>query len=545
VEDKNMADSDSLYDDLGFFTGVPNPSTPTYVPAASYADWISKLTPTIDESTGASYIPNVVQTPGTVLYGDPNLANTWQNTRANTVQGYMKPENMTGAVALGGGSNRIFYNDGSSSDVLPGYMEQGYIGRMPGQSAYAGGNLYVDSKGGTFNEDTSGNSNFFAKLAHEGGDALGDNTMKVVIPAAAMAILSYAGGQVAPALWGAGSAAATGGTGAGIAGTTGMSTAANQALVSAALSGTTNYAQTGDFDSALKAGALSGALSYAGNTLSGGGSTGTGNADYKAAINAGASPAEAANYVQGIAETARLSTPVFDSAGVEIGQNTAHGFEPGFNAPGTAQPNSYWTGQPTGYEGVAERWDLNQINNPGRDYNPDLAVDPYADPYSYNPRADASGYGENYPMEYGSSEMLQAGADLGLTGEQTFDLNDRSLGGLSAWDLVNQQSAANPVTWDTPMDIAPPGPTTTTQPPKISIPNPQPEPNIAGGLPVGGMGISGQGSGGGGFDGGLGGGGGTGNVGGKYHNASDIARALAGYKRIKGFGSDYYTGVGG
>ncbi len=43
---------------------------------------------------------------------------------------------------------------------------------------------------------------------------------------------------------------------------------------------------------------------------------------------------------------------------------------------------------------------------------------------------------DSTPMVYGSPEMLQAGADLGLTPEQTLSLSDQSLGGLSAYQLA-------------------------------------------------------------------------------------------------------------
>lgn len=306
--------------------------------------------------------------------------------------------------------------------------------------------------------------NLVAKVTKETGRAI-DQAVPIVIPSVTMAGLSMAGGAVAGGLFGgagAGGAVAGGTTAAGAAagGAAAASSTAWGALFSEAIAAGATlseaatyagyYATLGSTAAAAAPGmlintgsqlattgkidptqlALSGVGSVAapvvggvysdfgvtnpvlnagltGATMNAGGQLATtGNVNWQQAGVSGllsgvtaAGKNAVGDFTKGSYES-RQSTPVYDASGQYIGENTAHGFEPGFNAPGAAQSNQ-------------DLFDLNHLNNPGVDWNPDAKIDPYADPYSYDSQADAGYKYDPYGDIPGSGTGMPNGNKVG------------------------------------------------------------------------------------------------------------------------------------
>jgi hypothetical protein len=120
---------------------------------ANYNDWFSSLQPNTDEY-GSTYSPNYNSQRGDVLFGGSAMEDYLKTARfgGNTSQDFMKSENILGAVGKGGGSYRVFYKDGTSTDVLPGYLESGYIGRLNTEDG-VNGNTYIKPDGTSYVEE--------------------------------------------------------------------------------------------------------------------------------------------------------------------------------------------------------------------------------------------------------------------------------------------------------------------------------------------------------------------------------------------------------
>ncbi len=275
------------------------------MPVPTYAEFLRQLVEARmgveqDPEGYASTLPTIEA--GDIAFENPeNLSKGWRYTGQSTSLDEMKVENLAGAIALGGGSYRLLYKDGSSTDVLPGYLEQGYIGRINNPSGAQGGNTYVKDTGETFQEpeyDASGNSNFIAKMGREAGRVTND-VLPIAIPAAGMAILNAAGGPVMSGLAGGMLAGATSGSkgfdwgsalkggtaayaaslagGKFTAGTAGAgtasslvsaaSTAGRSALLASAISLARGNGLLGSLKNGLIAGLAIGALSYAGGMI--------------------------------------------------------------------------------------------------------------------------------------------------------------------------------------------------------------------------------------------------------------------------------------
>jgi hypothetical protein len=125
----------------------------------------------------------------------------------------MTKENIALVVALEGGSRKIIYKDGTSSYLEPGYVEWGTVGGIHNGTAEETHYFMADGSDYVRPDDES-SGNFFSKLAHEGTDAFGDQTMRVLIPVAAIAVMVYSGYLVGVGAL-AGAAGAEAGAGAG------------------------------------------------------------------------------------------------------------------------------------------------------------------------------------------------------------------------------------------------------------------------------------------------------------------------------------------
>ncbi len=201
---------------------------------------------TLDE-----YLKNPEDKPlaGTVLFGDPQYF-------SNPVdEGYLslpakpatadsiKKDNISGAVAIDDtGTIRIFYNDGTTSDMYAGNvaLRDGNIGRVPNPGKNF--ETFIKGDGRAINVNTDkGSSNFIAQMLSGAGNWIDDNAASLIIAAATY----VAGGAVAAA----GGAAGAGGiaaedVGAGIsASEAAAATAAESAAVGGEIAGGLSVAE--------------------------------------------------------------------------------------------------------------------------------------------------------------------------------------------------------------------------------------------------------------------------------------------------------------
>ena len=313
------SDWDVNYDEFGHYIAGLSPTIATSVAApafANYNDWFKSLKPVDPGDGGPSYFAPNTAGKGEVLFGDSSLADKMGATglKAATAD-IMKPENILGAVGLGGGSSRLFYNDDSYSDVLPTYLEQGYIGRTNNPTGEQGGNTYINSSGASYLEPIydGRSSNFFGKIAQGIGGGIED-----IGKGASDALRGV--GENLPAV------------------TQGVMSVINP-YAGAAMTGLTGYSEDGDLGSALLKGIASLAVGKAVGSLGSYVNGATGIGDYLSGVLPSGADAYLGDMFAGmtpadIANIDMLGVPGFGGSGID-------GFNPlnSYNFGGAPAPD--------------------------------------------------------------------------------------------------------------------------------------------------------------------------------------------------------------
>ena len=305
----------------------------------------------------------------------------------------------------------------------------------------------------------------------------GDNWFDIPFVAAGAALASYVTGGAASALLGEVAAAGAGGAAGGAAGTsagatgaaagatTGAATSsgltlAQQAALNAALSGGANYAQTGDFGEALKAGAIGGVSSYAGGALSPILSKYTGMTPALAsgvtsgALSAGGAKLSGADWDQALLSGV-ISGTVAYANGKYIDTKTGQEL-PGLTDPNAAYDPSLYSPDAinAGLEGLQAStgdlsygdWITQQGYNAGLDYAPTVDLS-RIDPSIYDDVNASIGFEQypggfyDYPQEFPLQELDPYGYDPKhysdwAIWEQNHALQDSSILTEAEWDAI-------------------------------------------------------------------------------------------------------------
>lgn len=168
--------------------------------------------------------------PGTVVSIEPGVDITkfmdtktgiFKTVPATSIKSITK-DNIAAVVALDTGtpvigpSYRVIYKDGTHGDVLPGYLEDGYIGAVQDTAGEKGGDTYVKADGSTFNEPIydARSTNFFGKIAQGVGDVVAQNPF--IVPLAFAGVAAAAEGLIPGLSLGSGTSAAETGASVGL-----------------------------------------------------------------------------------------------------------------------------------------------------------------------------------------------------------------------------------------------------------------------------------------------------------------------------------------
>jgi len=252
----------------------------------NYSNYINNL----GNEGGNPYSPPSISPTNTLLAYSPGSfmpIDTEGGLRSapNANRESMTPENISSIVSLGGNpgglsSYRVYYKDGTFSDLDTGWLERGYIGKTRVESAEGPFYRYIKNDGTTVDTPLENTPSGFSRFLSNAGEAF-HSAAPVLIPALGYAAMAAgAGGVVGGALGTAtgatgGTAGAAGGAAGGSSGALGaaastpwyLSQPVLQAGTTGLLSTGTNMMQGKPFGEALTQGLISGALSYVGGSI--------------------------------------------------------------------------------------------------------------------------------------------------------------------------------------------------------------------------------------------------------------------------------------